>query len=169
MIPRIEGTLPMEVSTLVHEEASGIAHRIAMKARARGLNVILDITMSSVGSVQKKIENFSEKGYEADALFVHIPPETSKERGQYRYHEGLNETLRNGGDGIGGRPLPDHVVDSQRPEVSEMLSKNAENLVQMTAKGLFKNTPRVFDNSGSGPEELNYDKFSRPFIHSPLR
>lgn len=161
MIPKIPGTLPMEVSTVIHEEASMLSKRIKSKLISERKNVLMDVTIGSLRSASKSIKEFKSKGYQVDAFFVHIDQETSKSRGAYRYQTGLNQTLMRG-EGIGERPLPTHLVDAQKPVNPAMKSLNAENLVALHQAKMFDSEPRVFNNSGSGPVPVDYPEFSKP-------
>lgn len=163
MIPDVPGTLPMEVNSLAHEEASALSKRIMVKMLSEKKNILLDLTMASIGSTEKKLDQLKRNGYKTNALFVDIDVETSRERGAYRYISGMNENIMTD-TGSGGRFLPDKVLDSQKPTLDKMKSLNAENLVRLVGRGWFDNAPKVFDNSGDGPVEIDYTKFARPVL-----
>lgn len=163
MIPKIPGALPMEVSTLVHEEASHVSGRLMTKLLSQKKNILLDVTMGSEKSSAKKIDRLKNNGYKVNAFFVDIEPDTSIQRGEGRYRDGLNKYFLTG-DGSEARPLPSHVVDNQRTK-SSMRSKNAENLVKLVSNGKIETTPRVFDNMGKEPVEKDYKKFARGYLY----
>jgi hypothetical protein len=171
LIPKVEGLTPMEASPLIHEEASHITGVILEKLRAEGTNIIFDITMSSHGSIKKRIDMLRESKYEKiEAIFVDIKPETSSERGNFRYNQGLDQYLTNG-VGHGGRPLPARLTEGQKPQDPERFnSKNAEVLVELDNSDLFTSTPRVFDNDtfGRDPIEISFKSFSKKSTYSEL-
>lgn len=152
-IPEVDGFTPMEVSTLVHEEASHISGMIFRRAAKENRNIIVDITMGSVSSVEKRLEVLKENGYkDIQAVFVDISPETSLSRAKFRYKQGMNEYVK--GDGEGGRYLPDRIIlDNKTQEGSEYLSKNAENFVALKEKGWFTSA-RTFNNNVNGRDPV---------------
>lgn len=161
MIPEAEGLTPMEMSTLVHEEASAIASEIAGVCQRRKINLIFDGTMGSEKSVERKITNLTRAGYSSiDAIFVSIEPDTSKARGVERYALGIDSYIK-GTNPIGGRPLPTHVVDNQTPKDKRYRSRNEEVLVAMYKKGSFTGIPRIYDNNkwGQAPQEIALSAF----------
>lgn len=163
LIPKVEGLTPMEASPLVHEEASHITAILLERLRQKKKNIIFDITMASHGSVKKRIDLLNEKGYsKIDAIFVDIKPETSKERGDFRYNRGLDDYLT-AGEGNGGRPLPARLTKGQVASDSRYNSKNAEILLELHESEVFTSTPRVFDNDvyGRPPIELSFKSFSK--------
>lgn len=162
LIPKVKGLTPMEASPLVHEEASHITATIFAKIREKKKNIIFDITMSSLGSVQNRMLNLQKAGYtKAEGIFVDITPETSYERGDFRYREGLQDYLKNK-KGNGGRFLPRNLTEGQKTdEDSKFRSKNAENFVNLAKLGGFTTQPRVFDNNvfGRNPQEISFKSF----------
>lgn len=163
LIPKVEGLTPMEASPLVHEEASHITAILLERLRQKKKNIIFDITMASHESVKKRIDLLNEKGYsKVEAIFVDIKPETSKERGDFRYNMGLDSYLTSG-EGNGGRPLPARLTKGQAASDSRYNSKNAEVLVQLQKSNLFTSTPRVFDNDvyGRAPIEVSFKSFCK--------
>jgi hypothetical protein len=112
LIPEISALSPMEASDLVHKESSYIAHQLALRARADGKNHIWDITMSSRGSTEDRVNDLREAGYEhVEAIFVHIPVAVSLQRADARHRTG-EEAYRSGG-GLGGRYVPAEAITSQ--------------------------------------------------------
>jgi len=158
MIPTFKGLTPMECSELVHEEASFLSKEILGDLTESKANVILDITMSSYGSVEKRCKLLKSRGYSSiQPVFVDISPETSKERAVRRYSRGMEKyTVKH--KGCGGRPLPGHVISSNLTE-GAYRSKNAETLVALANDGLFTETPIVYDNEGSGPVKVDWARF----------
>lgn len=164
MIPRVPGTTPMDVSTLAHEEASDISDRIARRMINEDKNVLYDVTMGSYGSAKKKIERLKNSDYEVESMFVDIEPDESKRRGEYRYQTATNNWVTTN-RGSGGRPLPAHVVDSQRTDTPGVRSKNAENIIRLVHDGVFDKVPVVFDNMGKNPVKLKFQDFARGYTY----
>jgi hypothetical protein len=111
LIPHVEGLSPMEASELVHEESSFIAKRLALRATADQKNVIWDITMSSLDSTERRVDNLRGAGYSVDGVFVDIPVETSVRRAESRHRTGHEEYRA--GIGQGGRYVPPEVIRAQ--------------------------------------------------------
>ncbi|KAA8828166.1 zeta toxin family protein [Bifidobacterium myosotis] len=162
-VPHVRGLTPMECCFLVHEEASDILRAIRRRALDEGMDVIVDGTMNDAGSTERKIRELRDAGYAVDAMFVDISPDTSKRRADGRYRDGMTEYTTSGGtQGSGGRYLPDDVVDGQRPADPAHRSRNAETLIALESKGLFDNTPIIYDNDidGRRPRPVPYAEFS---------
>lgn len=112
LIPWVEGLTPVEASELVHEEASYIAKQLGLRAEARGINIIWDITMSTSKSTDRRIDELVASGYQRiDGLFVDIPIEVSVARADSR-HRVDHEKYRTG-EGLGGRYVPPEVIKAQ--------------------------------------------------------
>jgi predicted kinase len=112
MVPEVKGLSPMEASSLVHEESSLIAKRLALRAYADGKNVIWDITMSSVDSAQSRITDLRAAGYmDIEGVFVDIPIEVSIRRADARHREG--HELYSDGQGLGGRIVAPEAIKAQ--------------------------------------------------------
>lgn len=106
-------------------------------------------------------------------IFVDISPQTAKERAKFRYARGLNEGLRVEGKNldrsdkdkksvIGGRYLPEYVIDESKPKTDKYSSVNAETLIQLHEDAdLGLPEPKVYDNSGSAPIPINYNDFNK--------
>jgi predicted ABC-type ATPase len=115
LIPEVEGLTPMEASALVHEEASYIAKQLAQRARAEGINIIWDITMSSYEKTEQRIEELKASGYDRiDGLFVDIPVEVSVTRAESRHR--IDHDKYRAGEGLGGRLVPPEVTRAQFDE-----------------------------------------------------
>lgn len=113
MTPQVEGLSPMECSHLAHEESSHIAKRLSERAYSERKNVIWDITMSSRASVQRRIDDLRQAGYQhIAAVFVDIPVEVSVARALARHRDGLERHRR--GEGQGGRYVPPEIIRQQR-------------------------------------------------------
>jgi hypothetical protein len=161
-IPKVLGLTPMEASSLVHEEASDIMKTLMRAAESRRLNVIIDGTLGSTGSAERKIRELRSAGYTSvKAVFVDIDPDTSKKRAQIRYKDGMDRYTMVG-DGLGGRWLPLRIIDDNKTGNGRFSSRNAENLVSLYSSGLFDEKPEVWDNNVDGrpPVRIDYDDFS---------
>ena len=112
LIPAVEGLSPLEASELVHEESSAIARQLEYRVQLDGKNVIFDVTMSSMGSTEKRIDALRASGYtQIEGVFVDIPVEASLKRADARYRAAHDEYLA--GNGLGGRFIPPQVITRQ--------------------------------------------------------
>lgn len=149
MIPKIGNLSPMEASPLVHEESSHIANMLAQKAYAERRNMIWDITMSSRGSVEKRVTDMRAKGYtQVDAVFVDIPVETSVTRALERHRRGME--AYDAGEGTGGRYVPPALIRANSS--SKASSANREVFDEL--RDSF-NDWSLFDNSGTAPKKVS--------------
>jgi len=71
----------------VHEESSDILNRALKKAREEGLNVVLDATMKTQTSAEKKIKAFADANYNIEMYYMHLPREKAAERAIGRFAE----------------------------------------------------------------------------------
>ena len=93
LIPAVEGLSPLEASELVHEESSAIARQLEYRVQLDGKNVIFDVTMSSMGSTEKRIDALRASGYtQIEGVFVDIPVEASLKRADARYRAANDQT-----------------------------------------------------------------------------
>lgn len=69
----------------VHEESSDLLKKALKIARLKGLNVVLDGTMSGYKSTEKKLKAFEESGYNIEMYYMHLPREKSTERAIGRF------------------------------------------------------------------------------------
>ena len=158
MIPKVEGLTPMESSTLVHEESSYLADRLAMNLAHLKKNIIYDFTCKTVTSATYRINLLKKFGYETkkmNFIFVNIPLVVSKERAKNRYVRGLNKF------NIGGRWLPEFVIDKSSSKTGKFDSQNAESIVDLY-KNYGINKPLVFDNTNS-PTQLDFNEFMKGY------
>jgi Zeta toxin len=115
LIPKVEGLSPMEASDLVHEESSYIARQLAQRAQADGKNMVWDITMSSLESTEKRINDLRADGYTSiTGIFVDIPIDVSVTRADSRHRDG--EDKYRAGEGLGGRFVPPDLITSRADE-----------------------------------------------------
>jgi predicted kinase len=112
MVPKVPDLTPMEASDLVHEESSHIAKQLALRAMPEGKNIIWDITMSSLGSTERRISDLRTAGYSrVEGIFVDIPADVGVHRSDSRHREG-HDSYR-AGHGEGGRFVPAEVIAAQ--------------------------------------------------------
>ena len=155
MIPEVEGLSPMECSVLVHEESSWIAANLAKRAYAEGRNVIWDITMSSLESTERRIDDLRAAGYHhVTGVFVDIPAEQSVQRALGRYRAGMERYSH--GVGQGGRYVPPAVILAQRTGEGQTVNRQ----VFETVKPRFDRWI-VFDNSRDGERPVLTDSSER--------
>ena len=149
LVPDVKGLSPMEASALIHEESSHIANLLAARALHDKKNIIYDITMSSKGSVQKRLKKLADAGYKKpQGVFVDIPVETSVQRALGRHRHGLEEHRQ--GSGHGGRYVPPSVIRKSSSSTS-----NSANRDVFDALAPQFGSQRIFDTSGQGaPREL---------------
>lgn len=150
MVPKIEGLSPMEAAALVHEESSHIANLIARRAMADHKNIIYDITMSSKGSVQRRLDELKEHGYSSPrGVFVDIPVETSVQRALARHRRGMEQHRAGEPGALGGRYVPPSIIRQNKSSTAS--SANRE--VFDSLRGQFGSSD-LFDNSGSAPKRI---------------
>lgn len=177
-VPEIEGLTPMESSTLVHKESSYLADELLKRLSSQGKNLIYDFTCRDERRTKARIGKLTNQGYKTkdmQFIFVNIPIETAKERAKYRYLMGLNRGIENdynnyqlefeGKDDkktrtLGGRYLPESVIDNLKPKGTIHDSVNAEVLIKLHEDSeLNLPRPKIYDNSGTEPVEKAYSDF----------
>lgn len=164
MIPEIEGLSPMESSTLVHRESSYLADRLLSNLGSLNKNIIYDFTCKNEYSARGRIKSLLDRDYKTKNMkfvFVDISIENAKERARYRYKSGLNEEMLSEDKKlIGGRFLPEYVIESSKALNSSHSSHNAETLISLhNDRELSLPRPTVYDNSGSFPVKVEYENF----------
>lgn len=80
-LPEYKGLNAFEV----HEESSDILNKALKIARKRGLNVVLDGTMKTLSSTEKKIKAFKDADYNIEMYYMHLPREKAAERAIGRF------------------------------------------------------------------------------------
>lgn len=81
MLPEYKGYNAFEV----HEESSDILNKALEKAQKMGLNVVLDATMKTKKSAEKKIKSFQSKNYNIEMYYMHLPREKAASRAFGRF------------------------------------------------------------------------------------
>ena len=80
-------------AALLHEESSEIGSRAEAIALEAGLNITLDGTMKSEGSLHRRIDTFKAAGYEIRGFYMYTSPANSAQRALGR---AVNGQKRNG-------------------------------------------------------------------------
>lgn len=142
MLPEYEGVNPGEAAALMHEESSKLAWDLHYRAVGQGKNVIWDMTMSSVGGVEQRLNKLNEAGYSTRLVYVHTTVETSIKRSDARYQQGLKRDPKT------ARYVPHTVITAQAdPEYGTKNRKAFEAVKDRATDGWF-----LFDNNGSEPK-----------------
>lgn len=68
-----------------HEESSDVSKMLMKAAMALGLNVVMDITMSSADKQIDELEQAKKMGYKTGAYYMHVPKQESLNRAIKRY------------------------------------------------------------------------------------
>lgn len=160
MIPHIKGTTPMDLNTLVHEEASMLTKELQRELIEQDKNVVFDRTIAKTGNIMSELDDVKERGYKVEGVFVDVTKDVSEKRADSRYLQILDQYLvSNGESGNGGRFLPD-FVNSDKVATSGHSTVNAENFQQLAEDGYFDNAS-YFDNNVNGrdPEEISEEDF----------
>jgi predicted ABC-type ATPase len=118
----------------LHEEASEIGEAMEAYARDNKLNVVVDATLKSEGSLAKRIAAYKAAGYRISGHYMYASPATAAERALQRFVSG---NAKNGK----GRFVPpeyslnsttnEHTFDSHRKDMDYW---------------------EVYDNSGDAPK-----------------
>jgi hypothetical protein len=108
LIPLVPGLSPMDASELVHAESAWLAKRLGLRAIADGKNILWDITMASMPSIQSWLDALEAAGYSIQGIFVDISVEESVSRVDAE-HRRRHEDYRNG-DGYGGRYIRPEAI-----------------------------------------------------------
>jgi hypothetical protein len=108
LIPHVDGLSPMEAADLVHAEAQFLAKRLALRALTDRRNLILDITMASLPSVESWVCALRGHGYTVSCVFVDMPVAESARRSD-DMHRAEHEEYRRG-RGHGGRLIPPEAI-----------------------------------------------------------
>jgi N12 class adenine-specific DNA methylase/predicted ABC-type ATPase len=123
-IPDAPDLSPLERAPLVHEESSRIAHLLADMAYREGKNLIWDITMSSIPSTRRRLDDLDRAGYtEVVGVFVDIPAEVAVKRALGRYRDGVDRWAR--GEGPGGRFVPPDMIRAHETSPGHTANRDA--------------------------------------------
>lgn len=157
MIPSIHGLTPMESAGLAHEESLKITDDIVEELAKTKTNIIMDMSMNKSWAVIEKTDLFNGYDYQKfRVVFVDVTPDTSLQRSEIRYADGMNKyTVSH--EGPGGRFLPPNIIKKQQSY--QYKSVNAENLIELYNEGIFHEEPLIFDNEGTEPKAIDYKDF----------
>ena len=75
-------------AALMHEESSDVGNTAEKLARDLKLNVILDGTMRTASSLEKRIEAYKKAGYRVEGHYMYTSPAKSAERALQRFVRG---------------------------------------------------------------------------------
>lgn len=145
-----------EYAAAVHQESTEIFDKMVTIARKRGLNVVLDFTMSSDKVAWAK--SFQKAGYETEAYYIHRPPEKAAQFAIQRWTQpmtiekldGSKQSFRR------GRIVPLDVVLSHKDN-----EKYFDRLTHIVDKwGLFDNSDEHFNpvKVSSGGKKLSFEQ-----------
>lgn len=71
-----------------HEESSDILALVDARARALGINTVLDATMKSEASSALRMADYESAGYEVEGYYMYAAPEEAATRAMSRYSKG---------------------------------------------------------------------------------
>lgn len=169
---------PMDMSPLIHEEASDESKKFLDRLREEGKSVIVDATMAGSGSTFKHLKKFRDAGYLGySGILANAMLDTSNGRARGRY-QGGDEDHRNGvpeedwepffpGEvSPGGRFISESHLNSNR---SKMGGRSASedtfwaiapflgSTLDTDARRDLRGGRRVLVSGGSGPMYSDYD------------
>lgn len=90
-----------------HEESSDLSKKLMKVAKSLGLNIVMDITMSSADKQIDELKQAKAAGYTTGAYYMHVPKQESLKRAIKRYIE--SPTKKNVED-FSGRFVPPDVL-----------------------------------------------------------
>ena len=70
----------------LHEESFDIINKALIIAKQKGLNIVLDGTMSNIEYCENILKDFSEFGYNIELYFMYLPREKAAERAILRFN-----------------------------------------------------------------------------------
>ena len=72
---------------MYHEESSDVSKMVMAYAEKKGLNIVMDITMSNADTQINELKEAKELGYKTGAYYMHVPKQESFCRAMGRYLE----------------------------------------------------------------------------------
>lgn len=138
---RYPGLNENEMAGIKHEESSYLAQRAAERLMATGVNVIMDITMSSAAKAQKKYVTGHEDKYTYQTALIDGDMKNSLNNAGNRWKQTDKQTGKRKWD---GRFVPMSLVMSQKATEKGYRSVNAQEFVKFAATVHCKRTV-VFD------------------------
>ena len=91
-------------ATEVHEESSDIMEQALLICQRNGLNVVVDSSMKTSKSVERRLQMFKDAGYQTEAHYMFLPPQKSAQRAVARFFT----------EGEKGRYMPIDIVLSNK-------------------------------------------------------
>lgn len=130
-----------KLAPVYHDESTDLLERITRRAKEKGLNVVIDMTMKS--PKDRLVRQFKKAGYKTKGYYMHVPPGTAAGRAIAR--------------SVGGRLVrPEYILTSNNNE------RNFDRLlVQLDEAEIYTNTGA----RGSTPERV----YPRPTRKSLFR
>lgn len=90
-----------------HEESSDLSKKLMKAAMALGLNIVMDITMSSADKQIDELKLAKNLGYKTGAYYMHVPKQESLKRAIKRYIQNPNDDKI---EDFSGRFVPPDVL-----------------------------------------------------------
>jgi len=144
MIPKVDHLSPMESSTFAHEECSALSKVICNLLKAKGYNIIWDITAQTEKAATGKAGPLMEAGYEVDNIAVDVPIAQSQDSARTRHRKGQDRW--NGGSGKGGRYVPPFLQAHSVDETGEYQSSNIRAAYTLGKAGYYRHSI-IIDNT----------------------
>lgn len=146
-VETMPGLTPFESAHLVHEESSVLADMLMREATKRGLNIVVDSTMRTPDGALARMALAKDQGYSIDGLFVDISVGKARASSKQRWRGGVERFAA--GQGIGGRPVPGHVLDGFAPKNPEQFrSSSAEVFHTFASEGWFDSATWIDNEDG---------------------
>lgn len=101
-----ERFFPLELSALVHREATQIVTLARREALREGLAVVVDGVLSGEREAIALGAQLERAGYGIDVVCMDVSAEVSEHQIRERWREAYQKTLEGGGDLMGGRWVP---------------------------------------------------------------
>ena len=93
-----------------HEESSDLSKKLMKVAKSLGLNIVMDITMSSADKQIDELKQAKAAGYKTGAYYMHVPKQESLKRAIKRYIENPDQKKHKGVEDFTGRFVPPDVL-----------------------------------------------------------
>ena len=122
---------PFEFASLVHDESSSLAQQAFDQALESGTNIILDGVGANEKTLNKRLQDLSNAGYDVSIIDVECPRSVSETSIQQRWEHGRTEALSgNPNSTLGGRWVPSGVLEkvfpnADGPSAPEVAHRNA--------------------------------------------
>ena len=141
--PKLAGLSPMEMAGPMHEMSSDIAKEFSARIIKSGFNMVADITMgghpkreTGLTGAESTAEHLAAQNYTLDAVFVDVPTSMSAVSQNQRHLNGINK-LRSGESPLGGRYVPEFILEESDLGNGTKDTLNRRNFEKMKADGRF--------------------------------